>query len=249
MANAETDLLLLRYWLRDEFTGRVAAACNMSARHCRGGSKILYDLILKSPATYQYMKTDKDHLQVLSGLGHTFIRYKDDKHGRYIYIDPTIAQFVPSFDGIFVGTAEELMTLTAEPGSRLNITDYIEDPKWTGKTHPPLTLENTLMKGGTRVGPGSLIVAVESGDLDEVKRVGNTMSSEGWTVNWHRHAQTAKNAAIRNYLTRKAAENTRSAAALMKGGGPSLKRSIRKRRHITKRNATKRNATRRPSRY
>jgi hypothetical protein len=148
MDAAETDLLLLRYWLRDEFTERVAEACNMKARHCRGGSKVLYELIIKSPATYQYMKTDRDHLQVLSGLGHTFIRYKDDKHGRYIYIDPTIAQFIPTFDGIFVGTAEELMALA--PGSRLDIKDYIEDPKWTGKTHPPLTLENTLMKAGRR---------------------------------------------------------------------------------------------------
>ncbi len=144
MDKATTDLLLLRYWLRDEFTSRVAETCNMKARHCRGGSKVLYDLILKSPATYQYLKTDKDHLQIVSGLGHTFIRYKDDEHGRYIYIDPTIAQFVPTFDGIFVGTMEELKALNG----RLNIKNYIENNAWTRKTHPPLEIEYKLMNEG-----------------------------------------------------------------------------------------------------
>ena len=143
--DANISMLMIRYWIRDEFTDKLKESCNIRTRQCRGGSKDLYSLILKSPSTYQYLKTDKDHLQIVSGLGHTFIRYKDDVFDRYMYIDPTIAQFVPSFDGIFVGTEAELYELIKEPKSTLNITDYIEDSKWTGKTHPPLTIEHKLM--------------------------------------------------------------------------------------------------------
>lgn len=143
--DANISMLMIRYWIRDEFTDKLKESCNIRTRQCRGGSKDLYSLIVKSPSTYQYLKTDKDHLQIVSGLGHTFIRYKDDAFDRYIYIDPTIAQFVPSFDGIFVGTEAEIYELIKEPKSTLDITDYIEDPKWTGKTHPPLTIEHQLM--------------------------------------------------------------------------------------------------------
>ena len=143
--DADMSMLMLRYWIRDEFTDKLKESCNIRTRQCRGGSKDLYKLILKSPSTYQYLKTDKDHLQIVSGIGHTFIRYKDDAFERYIYIDPTIAQFVPSFEGIFVGKEAELYELIRAPKSTLNITDYIEDPKWTLKTHPPLTIEHQLM--------------------------------------------------------------------------------------------------------
>lgn len=131
MSKSDTSKLVMRYWIRYEFTSRVAEKCNMKARQCRGGSSALYKLLVKSPSSYQYIKTDKDHLQIVSGLGHTFIRYKDDEYNRFIYIDPTIAQFVPTFDGIFVGTVDELESLTKAKGSSLNIRDYVEDPKYT----------------------------------------------------------------------------------------------------------------------
>jgi hypothetical protein len=146
----EQNRLLLRYWIRDEFTGRVAAQCNMKGRQCRGGSTALYKLLVQSPSSRQYINTDKDHLQIVSGMGHTFIRYKDDANKQYIYIDPTIAQFVPVFDGIFVGSAEELFALSQTAGSKLNITDYVEDPRWTGVSHPPLTIETQMMSAGKR---------------------------------------------------------------------------------------------------
>jgi hypothetical protein len=145
------SLLMLRYYIRDEFTDKLKETCNIRTRMCRGGSRELYRLLVNSRSASQYLeKMDKDHLQIVSGLGHTFIRYKDDKYGRYIYIDPTISQFLPSFDGIFVGTREELEQLTKLPRSSVNITNYVEDPKWTRKTHPPLTIENSLMVTGGR---------------------------------------------------------------------------------------------------
>lgn len=81
------------------------------------------------------------------------------------------------------------------------------------------------------ISPGALTVAVESGNLAEVQRVGNAMSHEGWTVNWLHHARTANNKgklAIRNYLTRKAAENKASAAAMKFGGGSKRRRSTKR---------------------
>jgi len=147
---AENKRLLMRYWIRDEFTSGVKEKCNIRARQCRGGSKALYDLLVKSPSSHQYINTDKEHLQIVSGMGHTFIRYKDDEYNQYIYIDPTIAQFVPTFDGIFVGSSNELKALSEQKGSTLNIRDYVEDPKWTNVTYPPLTIENTMMSGGRR---------------------------------------------------------------------------------------------------
>jgi hypothetical protein len=103
------------------------------------------------------MKTDRDHLQIVSGIGHTFLRYKDDEFKRYLYIDPTIAQFEPSFDGIFVGDKEELYAMAKEQkdkkGYKLNLGDYL-GPDYPEKKYPlpPLTIETYLMnnKGGTR---------------------------------------------------------------------------------------------------
>ena len=150
MDKSESKKLMMRYWIRDEFTSRVAEQCNMKARQCRGGSSALYKLLKQSPSTYQYINTDKEHLQIVSGMGHTFIRYKDDEYNRFIYIDPTIAQFVPTFDGIFVGTADELVALTKTKGSSLNIRDYVEDPKYTRISYPPLTIEHSMMAGTRR---------------------------------------------------------------------------------------------------
>ena len=147
MDKAEFNLLSMRYWIRDAFTDKVKEKCNIRARHCRGGSSELFHLLKESPATHQYL--DGDKLQIVSGLGHTFIRYKDDEFGRFIYIDPTIAQFVPSFDGIFVGTADELRELVKEPGSRLNIKNYVENASYTGISLPPLTIETNLMRYST----------------------------------------------------------------------------------------------------
>lgn len=93
------------------------------------------------------MNLDKDHLQIVSGIGHTFIRYKDDKYNRYIYIDPTIAQFDPTFEGIFVGDEADLRSIADKQkgmkGYTLDLSDYLG---------PPLTVETSMMntRGGTR---------------------------------------------------------------------------------------------------
>lgn len=146
MNGVEESVLLLRLWIQSTFTEQLQKVCNLKSRMCRGGSKELYKLLINHPETSRFLLRDKDHLQIISGLGHTFIRYKDDLYQRYIYIDPTIGQFVPSFNDIFVGTEKELEELSKVNRSQLNIKDYVEKPEWTGKTHPPLRLENAMMK-------------------------------------------------------------------------------------------------------
>ena len=148
----EHDKLILRYTIRDLFTDKLSQTCNMKSRRCRGGSKDLYKLLIASNAMKQDMKLDRDHLQIVSGIGHTFIRYKDDKYDRYLYIDPTIAQFDPTFEGIFVGDEQDLRDITVKQkdmkGYKLDLSDYLG---------PPLTVENKLMNessssGGSRKG-------------------------------------------------------------------------------------------------
>lgn len=146
----ESDKLILRYTIRDLFTEKLSTTCNMKSRRCRGGSKDLYKLLIASKAMEQDMNLDRDHLQIVSGIGHTFIRYKDDKHNRYLYIDPTIAQFDPTFQGIFVGDEQDLRNIVNKQlnmkGYKLDLSDYLG---------PPLTTETQLMNessssGGTR---------------------------------------------------------------------------------------------------
>jgi hypothetical protein len=124
----------------------------MKSQVCRGGSADLYGLLMKSEATSQYM--NKNKLQIVSGLGHTFIRFKDDEYKRFLYIDPTIAQFDPSFEGIFVGDEQDLYDIQKKQknltGYKLNINNYIEPtPKifsfFTKRKRPPLTIEKQLM--------------------------------------------------------------------------------------------------------
>jgi hypothetical protein len=144
--------LILRYTIRDLFTEKLSTTCNMKSRRCRGGSKDLYKLLVTSNAMKQDMNLDKDHLQIVSGIGHTFIRYKDDVFDRYIYIDPTIAQFDPTFQGIFIGDEQDLRDIADKQinmkGYKLDLSDYLG---------PPLTVENELMNessssGGSRKG-------------------------------------------------------------------------------------------------
>jgi hypothetical protein len=102
----------------------------------------------------EWMNTDK--LQIVSGIGHTFLRYHDDN--QFIYIDPTIGQFVPSFDGIFVGDEQDLRDL-AKSEPKLDLGDYLgsvyKDSKYP---LPPLSIETVSMemlkksglKGGRR---------------------------------------------------------------------------------------------------
>jgi hypothetical protein len=144
--------LILRYTIRDLFTEKLSTTCNMKSRRCRGGSKDLYKLLVTSNAMKQDMNLDKDHLQIVSGIGHTFIRYKDDEFDRYLYIDPTIAQFDPTFEGIFVGDEQDLRNIADKQlnmkGYKLDLSDYLG---------PPLTVETKLMNessssGGSRKG-------------------------------------------------------------------------------------------------
>jgi len=147
MNSGENYKLILRYTIRDELTNKLSQTCNMKSRVCRGGSRDLYKLMINSKSIRQDMNLDKDHLQIVSGIGHTFIRYKDDMYNRYIYIDPTIAQFDPTFDGIFVGDESDLRSIAdkqrAIKGYKLDLRDYLG---------PPLTIETSMMnaRGGNR---------------------------------------------------------------------------------------------------
>ncbi len=140
MNTAEGQLLNLRDWIQSTFTRTLRQSCNLKQRVCRGASKDLYKLIVKHPDAPLLLKLDTEHLQIISGMGHTYIRYKDDLFNRFIYIDPTIGQFIPSFDGIFIGTEEELQKLAKE-SSNLNIRNYLG-----GKDYPLPRLEVSLMK-------------------------------------------------------------------------------------------------------
>jgi hypothetical protein len=137
---AEDAKLLLRDSIRSDFSDKMT--CDMKSRSCRGGSRELYKLIVQSTPTY--MKTDPDHLQIISGLRHTFIRYKDDEFNRFLYIDPTIGQFDASFDGIFVGDQEDLAVIAEKTKAqryKLGLNDYTE--KYVGQF---LSVEKRLME-------------------------------------------------------------------------------------------------------
>jgi phage pi2 protein 07 len=140
MDDEEYAKLILRYTIRDEFTERLRETCNMRLRICRGGSRDLYRMIVKSPSMRKEMNLE--NLQIVSGLGHTFIRYKDDKYNRFIYIDPTIAQFDREFEGIFVGDEQDLRDIAARQsemkGYKLDLRDYLG---------PPLQIETKMMAG------------------------------------------------------------------------------------------------------
>lgn len=134
---------LLKYSIRDEFSDKMT--CDMKSKVCRGGSKELYRLIVTSRASPQYMKTDPEHLQIISGIGHTFIRYKDDAFNHFLYIDPTIGQFDSSFDGIFVGDESDLRVIAEKTKAqryKLDIQDYIG---------PYLSVERQMMKDAHEV--------------------------------------------------------------------------------------------------
>lgn len=160
MSTAENAKLILRYLIRDAFSERLKQTCNMKSRICRGGSRDLYTLLIKSKSMASEMNLDKEHLQIVSGMGHTFIRYKDDNYKRYLYIDPTIAQFNSTFDGIFVGDEQDLRNIAVKQknlrGYKLNLGDYL-GPNYEAKTSPlpPLKIESQMMdecakSGGTR---------------------------------------------------------------------------------------------------
>ncbi len=137
---AEDAKLLLRDTIRSDFSDKMT--CDMKSRSCRGGSRELYKLIVESAS--HYMKTDPDHLQIISGMGHTFIRYKDDEFNRFLYIDPTIGQFDASFDGIFVGDLEDLAVIAEKTKAqryKLDLSDYV------GQF---LSVERQLMKRKSR---------------------------------------------------------------------------------------------------
>ena len=160
MSTAENAKLILRYLIRDAFSERLKQTCNMKSRICRGGSRDLYTLLIKSKSMASEMNLDKEHLQIVSGMGHTFIRYKDDTYKRYLYIDPTIAQFDPTFDGIFVGDEKDLRNIVVKQknlkGYKLNLGDYLgSDYEGAAFPLPPLKIEGQLMEecnksGGTR---------------------------------------------------------------------------------------------------
>ncbi len=160
MSTAENAKLILRYLIRDELSEKLRKTCNMKSRLCRGGSRDLYALLIKSKAIASEMNIDSEHLQIVSGMGHTFIRYKDDIYKRYLYIDPTIAQFNSSFEGIFVGDEQDLRNIVIKQknlkGYKLNLGDYL-GPDYEAKTSPlpPLKIESQMMEecakgGGTR---------------------------------------------------------------------------------------------------
>jgi len=96
------------------------------------------------------MKTDSDHLQIVSGMGHTYIRYKypESDPPRYLYIDPTIAQFNSAFEGIFVGSIEDLGAIAEKQknikGYKLDLGDYLGS-NYKAKRLPPLEIDRRVM--------------------------------------------------------------------------------------------------------
>jgi len=94
------------------------------------------------------MKTDTEHLQIVSGMGHTYIRYKVPESARYLYIDPTIAQFNSTFEGIFVGSIEDLRAIADKQknmkGYKLDLGDYL-GPNYEAKRLPPLEIDRKGM--------------------------------------------------------------------------------------------------------
>lgn len=136
---AEDAKLLLRDSIRRDFSDKMT--CDMKSKLCTLASKQLYKVIVESTPTY--MKTDRQHLQIISGLRHTFIRYKDDEFNRFLYIDPTIGQFDASFEGIFVGDLEDLSVIfekTKAQRYKLALNDYTE--KYLGQF---LSVDKRLM--------------------------------------------------------------------------------------------------------
>jgi hypothetical protein len=146
MSTPESSKSILRYFIRDAFGSdpEIKEMCNSKTRVCRGGSRALYNRIISSKGIDEWM--DTKNLQIISGLGHTFLRYYDEPHKQYIYIDSTIGQFVPSYDGIFVGDEKDLRELTLTPKSRLDLGDYL-GPDYEGKKYPlpPLIIETQMM--------------------------------------------------------------------------------------------------------
>lgn len=120
----KSNVAVLREFIQNEFTTKLRKTCNLKASHCRGGSSDLYKLLIHSKDAEKYMKITPEYLQIISGLGHTFIRYADKPESKtpyYVYIDPTIGQFVPTFDGIFVGDADDLREI-----AKSNAGEYLQ---------------------------------------------------------------------------------------------------------------------------
>ena len=161
----------IRSFIRDEFTEQLRPMCNMKSRVCRGGSRELYKLLMKSSSTPQYMSID--NLQIVSGLGHTFIRYNDTKFNRYLYIDPTLAQFDPTFEGIFIGDEMDLRNIVNKQektkGYKLDIADYIGS-----KNTPPLTVEKNLLANALKGGRKSRTLKKQKGGVPCVPKNGHS---------------------------------------------------------------------------
>jgi hypothetical protein len=147
MTSQNDAKLLLRYFIRDTFgsSPELKEMCNSKKRVCRGGSIELYTLILRSKGIRDWL--DPDNVEIVSGMGHTFLRYKDNTYSRFIYMDPTIGQFIPSFDGIFIGDEKDLKDLAASPPpNTLDLKDYLGPLATTNGKWPPLKIETNQMK-------------------------------------------------------------------------------------------------------
>ncbi len=148
-----TNKETLKLFIRSKFTDELKKTCDLNSRTCRGTSYELYKQMIKSEETPKYMEIDYDHLQIISGMGHTFIRYNNGtkEQPEYIYIDPTIGQFnIPDFEGIFIGDEADLREIASRqeniPGYKLDLGDFL-GPRYEGNKYrvPPLRIDTILM--------------------------------------------------------------------------------------------------------
>lgn len=101
----------LRKRIQGRFNNCIAEECPRGEMLCRGGSHLLYHLILRTHKRLPIKEFDPERLRIVSGLGHTFLIYDQEPR---VYIDPTISQFNPEYSGIFVGTQDELFTIVTK---------------------------------------------------------------------------------------------------------------------------------------
>jgi hypothetical protein len=106
--------------IKDRFDTCIQSECPRGEAMCRGGSRLLYHLILKYHKRNPKLQFDPSGLSIVSSIGHTFLLYNDGNED--IYIDPTISQFNDQYEGIFVGTKEELFQVVEKQSDR---NDYI----------------------------------------------------------------------------------------------------------------------------
>ena len=127
---------------------KLTEKCNIKTNQCRGGSMILYALMKNNESfiqTYYIPNFNIEKLEIITGPSHTSLRYKDNNNTNFIYIDPTIGQFIRDFEGVFVGSKEDLISLSKKYRG-FDVENYYDDPQWTGVRAEPIKVHRDLME-------------------------------------------------------------------------------------------------------